>query len=592
LVILCGLVPDHLAALFERFTEGLGSRSPVFFDLHTAMEGRREALDLSQRWFGTSRLPIYDLSRSDLVFSFGANFLENWMSPVAQGVDFGTMRQGQLGGRGYVVQFEPRLSMTAASADEWIAIEPGMEGLVALGLGRIIVEEDLGQVGSHREHADLYRDINVGEIAESSGVSVEVLQRLARLFAGADRPLAMAGGYLAGFGNAPQQMDAVLALNIVMRRLGREGGVFLPLEVPTGSFSQTISPGPIEELEQVLEQMRAGEVELLLLHHTNPVYELPEWMGVREALDQVADVVSFSPIVDETAVLADWILPDHTYLEGWGYRIVEPGGDRPAVSAQQPVTQPLYDTRATSDVLLSLASSLGGSLADALPWGDVATFLEERSSELLGSSIGSFDARTGAGFWSRWRQFGGWWSDRPIRNEPEVVRSLDEPIMVSETTFAGDAEEYPFYLLPYESVTLTDGRGAHQPWLQEAPDPMTTARWNTWVEVNPQTAERLGVEDNDLVRVRSASGEIEVPVVVYPGIRPDVIAIPVGQGHEDSGRFAAGRGANVVKLLSRVQEQGASLAWGATRVQVESVGRKREIARLESLEGGGRESIR
>jgi anaerobic selenocysteine-containing dehydrogenase len=163
---------------------------------------------------------------------------------------------------------------------------------------------------------------------------------------------------------------------------------------------------------------------------------------------------------------------------------------------------------------------------------------------------------------------------------------------VPPATFAGASEGHPFYLLPYESVTLSDGRGAHQPWLQETPDPMTTARWNTWVEINPQTAKKLGVENNDLVRVRSASSEIEVPVVVYPGIRPDVIAVPIGQGHQDSGRFAAGRGANVIKLLSRRQGQSAGFAWGATRVQVEPVGQRREIARLESLEGGGRESIR
>jgi anaerobic selenocysteine-containing dehydrogenase len=149
------------------------------------------------------------------------------MSPVAQSYDYGTMRQGQLGGRGFLVHFEPRLSSTAASADEWVPILPGTEGMIALAMGRIIVEENLGSVGSHRDHAHLYRNVNVSEIAQATALSVEELRRLANLFANASRSVAIPGGSLAGHPNEAEAMDAVMALNIVMQRLGREGGVYL-----------------------------------------------------------------------------------------------------------------------------------------------------------------------------------------------------------------------------------------------------------------------------------------------------------------------------------------------------------------------------
>ncbi len=584
-----GMLPDSLQALVSQFMLAFGASAPVLFDLHTALEGRAEALNLAARWFGTRQLPIYDISRAQTIFSFGANFLETWMSPVSQSVDFGQMRQGQPGGRGYVVQFEPRLSSTGASADEWIPVEPGMEGLVALGIGRAIVEENLGQVGSHREHALLYRDVSIGDVAAASGVSAEQLLRLAHIFADVDRSVAIPGGYLAGLSNGTQAMDAVMALNVAMRRVGREGGIFLPQEVPSDPFGAAVSPSSFADVERLVERMAAGEIDLLLIHGSNPVYELPQWSGFVEAMQQVPMVVSFSPFVDETSVRADVILPDHTYLEGWGYQLVASGADRPTVSGQQPVATPVHNTRSTADVFLALAQRLGGDLASALPWADEVAHLEQQAAQLIGSSIGVYDAATPAGFWSRWRQLGGWWSENPIRSEPVVSRDLTQPLELPAAEFLGDSQALPYHLMPYESITLSDGRGANLPWLQEAPDPMTTARWNSWVELGTETADQLGLHDDDLVRVSSSAGEFIAPVVVYPGIRPDVVAIPTGQGHQDYGRFAAGRGSNVMGLLAPSTE---SLLWASTRVRLERVGESSPLARLESLDGEGRETIR
>jgi molybdopterin-containing oxidoreductase family iron-sulfur binding subunit len=86
---------------------------------------------------------------------------------------------------------------------------------------------------------------------------------------------------------------------------------------------------------------------------------------------------------------------------------------------------------------------------------------------------------------------------------------------------------------------------------------------------------------------------LEASVVVYPGIRPDVVAIPVGQGHQDYGRFAqAVSGSNPLVLVSAVTDPDTgALAWGATRVRLKPTGKKQFLARLESLDGNGRESL-
>lgn len=591
--VLAGSLPDHLHQMLETFCAELGAPAPVFFDLHNSFEGRRDAAETCERWFGTRLLPSFDLSRAEVVFSFGANFLETWMSPVAQGADYGEMRQGQLGGRGFLVQFEPRLSATAAVADEWIPIRPGTEGLIALGLGRVIVEENLGTAGSHRQHAHLYRNIAVDEISAMAGIPPQELRRLARIFANADQSVAIPGGSLSGHANAAQALDAVMALNVIMRRLGKQGGVFLPFPVPSERFASVSLPSPFADLKALVDRMAAGAVDLLLVLSANPVYELPGWTGFQESLSQVAMVVSNSSTIDETAAAADLILPDHTYLESWGFQVPAPSADRPVVSGLQPVVEPLYDTRSTGDWLLTLAQLIGGSLARALPWQDEVTLLEEVSADLTDLSVGVYETRSNQGMWSRWRQFGGWWSARSIRQEPEPSGIPAIPLMVPDPAPHQADPAFPYFLLPYPSLLLSAGRGANQSWLQETADPMTTARWNTWVEINPQTAAELGLQDNDLVRVSSAGGALQAPVVLNRGLRPDVIAIPLGQGHQDYGRLAAGRGANVIELITGASPgEVPRLNWASTRVQLEPVVGTQKLARLESLEGEGRETIR
>ena len=109
--------------------------------------------------------------------------------------------------------------------------------------------------------------------------------------------------------------------------------------------------------------------------------------------------------------------------------------------------------------------------------------------------------------------------------------------------------------------------------------------WNSWVEINPGTASKLGLEDDDLVKITSPFGEIEVTVYWYPGIRPDTIAIPFGQGHTALGRFAQGVGVNPSQLLGKKLNAAGDLALSSVKVKIEKVGRKQPLARFESKLG-------
>jgi anaerobic selenocysteine-containing dehydrogenase len=151
-------------------------------------------------------------------------------------------------------------------------------------------------------------------------------------------------------------------------------------------------------------------------------------------------------------------------------------------------------------------------------------------------------------------------------------------------SFAGDDATYPFHLLVYSSSALLEGQLAHLPWLQGLPDPMTTVAWTTWLEMNPRTANDLRLAEGDIVGVESPNGRVEATVYVYPGIAPDVLAMPLGQGHTVYGRYARGRGANPFALLAPVtEEETGGLAWAATRVRVTPTARRRRLSKFEGV---------
>jgi anaerobic selenocysteine-containing dehydrogenase len=556
IALLLGNSSSHLAAVAREFTAAMGAPEPIFYSLHDELDGLTVLSQASDELLGAPVAPIYHIGQAEVVFSFGANLLETWLSPVSQSREYARMRRQDLGKRGYLVQFESRLSSTGASADEWIAVQPGTEGLVALALGKLISE----RTGTG---AGIYGSISVAEMAEASGVSADHLNRLADLFMRFERPVAIAGNSLASQRNASMAMRAVQGLNLTMGRFGQAGGVYLP-SIPL----DIQQPSSYADVAGLIERMAAGEIEVLMIHGSNPAFELPPGSGFVEALDNVRLVICFNSSIDETAAQSDLILPDHTNLEGWGYHVAL-GGDRPAVTSQQPVVRPLYDTRSTVDVFLALAQRPG--IGNSLPWKNEVEYLQD-TVEKLGQS------------WVEWRRLGGWWADAPALKAPKGGEL--GPLSPELPVFEGASDQYPYHLHIYPSIALGDGRGANKSWLQETPDPMTTVAWHTLIEVNPETAGELGLEDEDVVRVVSPAGEIEAAVYKYRGIARNVVAIAVGRGHENYGRFAKDVGSNPIKLLVPVtaSETGA-LAWGATRVRIEKTEERKPLARLESPEG-------
>jgi anaerobic selenocysteine-containing dehydrogenase len=626
--------------LIARFCQAFGTPNDVHYPLYSA-DGTPLAHLLTQGWNDHA---AYDWENTNYLLCFGGAFLEAWQPLVRQLRAYSRMRRGRPGQRAKIVQIESRASVTATKADEWLPINPGMEGALALGIAHVIVRDGLYDEAFVAEHTFGFEDwtdedgqAHMGfrtlvmrddyapeRVAEVTGIAMHTIERTAREFAAA-RP-AVAAGDVSGYSNSLHSQWAIHALNALVGSIDAPGGVMRQMEPPLASWSE---PTLDEIATQGLAQPRADGVgtdafplaesvphaltqarypiEVLFLYHTNPVYNDPPGLDWKATLEGIPLVVSFSPYLDETSEHADLLLHDCTYLEKWFLEPLEPSLGYSAVGLGRPVVDPLYETRNTADVLIELAQAMGGSLATAMPWNGFVEALQERVQGLYQAGIGMPSPDTGEGqgggqtfeeFWAELQSRGVWY-DQPYESgqwervlatpsgkfefasqtlkeklETLGVTFKDEDLLprYQAPNFEGDEAEYPFHLHTFKTITYTERWGANIPWMQEIYGLHVQEKWDSWVELNPETAHELGIHDGDRVRVESPQGSVELRVRLWPGTPPEVVSIPLGQGHTAGGRWAENRGANPNELVALLTDPlGGELAAQSTRVRVRKV---------------------
>jgi anaerobic selenocysteine-containing dehydrogenase len=570
IAFLLGETHDHLHDLVTEITAELGADTPYRFGSLSMFEGRHTLRKAAEDIFGTPETLQFDLGNADMVVSFGANFLETWLTPVAFTRQYASFRKGKDRKRGYLVQFESRMSQTAAVADVWVPIIPGTESYAALALGRLIAEAK----GSLPE---LYLNVNAEEYAAKAGLKLEHLQDIAARFADSEAALAIPGSWSLGQKSGHENAKSILALNQLANNLGQPGGIFFSSAPVFEGTNQSFSN--LSEIETLVSNLNSGKIKALFVHGVNPLFDIPKAFGFADALQKAELIISFATFPDETALASDYIFPDHDSLESWGYQKVLTGNPKATLSGSQPVVTPYYDTQSTADVLLAAAKLAGGNLASSINYEDEVEYIQSKLSPLLSESSQLIRAGEIKTFSAQFQQFGGWWSEEDRTSKPVWPTQLD--ISPRSPEYQGEGE---FYLVPFVSPIL-GSKGANKPWLQETPDPTTTVMWNTWIEINPATAEELGIHDDDIVKIKSSAGEIEASVYLYPGIRPDTIAIPFGQGHTAYGRYAENRGINPSDLLKKEINQAGDLVFATTKVNIEKTGKHKQLARLESRIG-------
>lgn len=565
---LTGGVSGHVKALLKNYLDALGSGHHYVYEA-VAPSIMRAA---NKKAYGIE-MPRLRLDKAKVIVSFGADFLGAWISPVHFSQQYARFRKADNGERGVLVQVESKMTLTGANADRWLAIRPGTEGILALGLINLLAAAGLSVPG---DVAAAVKDYTADRVSKDTGVSTEHIGKLAALLKERSPSLIIAGSAAEGYAHGSQNATAIALLNQVLGNVGKT------VEAPSGIPFPQMAPttGNRIALQTLNENMAQDKVKVLFSYGANPVFTAPVSMKLKENLKKVPFKVVFAHYMDETAVEADLVLPLNSALEDWATAMPEYTAEGAQLNIQQPLMEKLYPgTLGMGDILLAL-------LKQRRP--DEYKGYEDFYSYLRSAMVSNKGALGGAN-----EDDDTFWDTALSRG---VVKLVGTPVNISSNASAKglvvpapfvEDSAYPLHLIPAVSASLRDGRNANEPWLQESPDPLTTIVWDSWVEMHPKTAAKLGIVEGDIVEVASKSGAIKAQVYVFTGIHPDVISVPLGYGHEAMGRYAKGIGVNAFKILDPVfDKETGELAMHETRVKVTKAGQRVIIVKDEGPAGG------
>jgi menaquinone reductase, molybdopterin-binding-like subunit len=464
-------------------------------------------------------------------------------------------------------------------------------------------------------------------VADLIGIPAATISRLAGEFASNKPAVAVLpgkGGLLNGSLAGVYTAMAVHCLNALVGSLDVRGGV-LTQRYPAAREWPAVAADPIAErgctaervdgagtlfpigrhaYQAVADRILAGHpVEALFLVDANPVYEAPGGTRFVEAFHQVPFIVSFSSFLDESAQYADLLLPEPTFLERYDDHFIE-GLGYPGVALRQPAVRARHDTLSVGDFFLRVAAALGEPVAAAFPWRNYQSLLRYQLRD-IGTDWDTFQelgvwltpgyryGRRGSDKWvsevvghgRRYAPRDGHFDfySRELKclleaAQPERLAALgleagDDSLYLPHhlpVAYAGDAVEYPYLLNVITLMSLGPvTAAANMPSLQEISGMTVGETWGSWLEMNPKTARRLGLQDKDEAWVESPFGRAQVKVRLVEGLRPDVVNLPYNQGHTAVGRWARDRGVNGLALLNPASEPVSGLAaFTNTRVKI------------------------
>ena len=585
-----------VAHLLGRFLTTYGS--PNFIRTPSMQDSYEQTMHFMH---GVQASAGFDVENADFILSFGSGLIEGWGSPVRM-----FKVNSALKNKGKLVQVEPRLSNTAAKSDKWIPINPGTEAALALGLAHVIIKESLynhdfvnnysfgfddwtdnrgtSNKGFKKLVLDEYGPDNVAEI---TGISGSTIISLARSFARASKPLAVCGR---GQGNTPgglSEFMAVHALNALVGNINKKGGVWavpdpdyirwpeveMDINAAKGMRANRIDgaggktyPDSRYLLNRFPEAINSGKeypMEALFVVGANPVYTISDSKAVRQAFDKIPFVVSFSSYMDETAANADLILPNHVFLERYEDVPMPAGLQKPVVGFSKPVVKPQFNTRHVGDVIIQIAKSFGGVIADAFPWDNYEACLQKT----LGNKWNTLNEE---GFWldSNFKA-PGWKGafNTPSRKFEFFPKTLSAKSKNPFQKFSpvepeGDEGRFPLILIPYDYMRLASGFIGDPPFAIKTVEDTVLKGDDILVEVNPKSGR--GFREGDQAILSTPKGAVKVRVHLFDGIMPGLVAMPRGLGHTAYDEYLADKGINFNELIGPVEDPASGLdaAWG------------------------------
>ncbi len=488
-------------------------------------------LQANESGFGNRAIPSYRFENAKVIVGIEADFLGTWLSPVeiARGYSYGRKIDEKNPSMSKHYQFESFLSMTGACADERFSHRPSETGTVALALYAALG----GSVTPPQIDTKLQQAITkvAGDLKNSNGAAVVV--------------------------SGSNDVNVQTIVNAINQQIGAYG--------KTIDWSSTLNyrQGVDKDMTDLVAAMKAGQVGALLIYDANPAYDYVDAAGFKAAMKNVKLSVSFTAKIDETAELCQYLVPSHHYLESWGDAEAKTG----YISFLQPTIYPLFKTRYFQTSLLKWSGS-------TTP--DYETYFKNYWTSKLGGDT-AFDTALQNGVLESapGGASGGSFNAGSVAAAAAAIGSMKK----------GGKDE----LVLYQKVTMGTGKQAGNPWLQEAPDPITKATWGNYAMISPAKARELGIayESTDyeyypskpVLSIKVGAHELVLPSLVIPGMNPNTVAVALGYGRSKGmGKAAEGIGLNAYPFATF---NGTNVIYAASDVSVTKTGDTEKIAQMQ-----------
>ncbi len=511
--------------------------------------------------FRSSQPPEYHFDKADVIVLFGSDLFANGRNPVRHMRDFGLKRKVKNGTMSRVIAFEPTISEMGACTDERYLIKPSdLYKVAAALLNQIVIKDDKSYLASNNRVKNIYQSYDPDQIEKELKLPQGLIKRLAdELWEMSSRSLLISESFSGQNVNALKLHTSVHLLNSI---LSNEGS---PIDLGSVPAGHTL--GSAMDLNNLVDEMAAGNVSAIFVAGTNPAYCLPEDFKFVEALKNVPVRLSFADRVDETAVHCHYVLPGLHAAESWGD--AEP--IKEVYGLYQPTISPLWDNRQVEDSLIQIGHGLGNkdfaALESPIKFSD---FLRKYWDEKIYGKehlAGTFES-----FWVKALQ-NGFYKSRPRITLPIPIRVLEiESLAVMDTV--SDEITGPELVLTSTSLHR-DGRAMNNAWLLETPDPVSRITWDNYLSIAPSRSDGMRLKEGDVVKLQTEKAEIEVPVHIAPGTHKDVLALSIGWGRTAVGEVGNNVGVNAFKL-TRACADGLHFSMGD--VSIEKTGKHIPLA--------------
>lgn len=519
--------------------------------------------------FGQEVIPSYNFDKADVIVSIGADFLANWLSPIEYAHQYGKTRKVGKNKKEMSkhFQFESNLSLTGANADYREPVKVSEQGKVVLNLHNAIAKI-VG--GSSLSSSPLACDATIAKAAKE-------------LTENKGRSLVVSGS---------NDINVQLVVNSINEMLGNYGKT-IDIENPN-----YMHQGDDAAFVSLVNEMASGKVAAIITYNTNPVYTSPASLKFADAYGKVGLRISLADRADETASLANYICPDHNYLESWN----DFNPKKAHYSLSQPTISPLFNTRQAQETLLKWS---GNSL-------DFHSYMQKVWTDRVFPMQGKY------------MMFGEFWNNSlhngaievgkgeemlaapmvdstktvvaPVVKvedkkeeksdiNPTIVKVIEKINLNEAATKINAVKGGEFELAIYEKVAIGNGNQANNPWLQELPDPITKLTWDNYVTMSPLDMEgkyeMMTRQDRDasLVNITVNGSTIKLPVIPQPGQARGTIGIAVGYGREKAGNLSSRVGTVIGQnVYPFVQIANGTMMYSFLDAKIESANEKTQVA--------------